>query len=286
MLIQEKKKVIDVGELGNASTGDILFDGGVKLNLNFASIYNAFGDQRLAVIDDGENQQTINATGYWQKVNQQDFRTPVALGTCWDVDSSSGAVSPIITQGKPGECVQFINSNGSWSVNNPLVITLSGGTFAGISGSLNVSSPFSKVTCWCVSNIGGVVTWNYSVTSMFGDQQLPINSTHFVTSTQSKIRIAHSTEYTSIKLLLTGGNANNSKMRQSEVNILIDQSGKKIFYTEYAVLRVGSNDEEDEIINISFEIDTNGYVNAVVSTSITGIKLAIKSIATQRIGAA
>lgn len=286
MIIQETKKVIDVGEIGNASTGDILFDGGNKINNNFDSVYNAFGDQRLAASDQGADQQLIHATGYWQKVSQIDFKTPIALGTQWDVDTSTGGASPIITQGKPGECVQFINSNGSWSVNNPLVISLSNGSFIGVQGSLTITSPFTKVTCWCVSNIGGVISWNYAVEAMYGDTALPINGTYSVTSVQAKIRIAHASEFNGIKLLLSGSNANNSKMRQSEVNILIDNPNKKIYYTEFGVIRVGATDEEDEIINISFEIDANGFVNAVVTTQVVGFKLAIKSIVTQKIGAA
>ena len=53
MYIQTPKQLIDVGEIGNASTGDILFDGGVKINNDINAIYNAFGDQRKMATANG-----------------------------------------------------------------------------------------------------------------------------------------------------------------------------------------------------------------------------------------
>ena len=292
MIEQEVKQYIDVGEIGNASTGDILYDGGVKINHNFDSVYNAFGDQRLGSVGHGEGNQTIHATGYYQKANQYDFRTPIALGTMWDVDTTTGAASPTIVSGKPGECVVFVNSNGSFSVNSPLSVAVAAGSFAGIQGPLNITTPYSRVECWCVKKENGVSVWNYSVSSMFGDKQAAINGTFPVAGAESKIRIAHVDEYNTIKLLVTAMNPNSSKMRQSEINLLventagIDHSKKKVHATEFAVFRVGNTSEEDEIVKIGFEIDTNGFVNALVSSSVSGIKLAIKSIATQRVGSA
>ena len=68
MYVDEGKKVIDVGEVGNASTGDILYAGGVKINQNYDAIYNAFGDQRLFAAGSGEGSQKIHATSYYQKI--------------------------------------------------------------------------------------------------------------------------------------------------------------------------------------------------------------------------
>lgn len=36
--------MIDIGEIGNVFIGDILFDGGNKINSDFNVIYNVFGD--------------------------------------------------------------------------------------------------------------------------------------------------------------------------------------------------------------------------------------------------
>lgn len=292
MINQEVKQYIDVGEIGNASTGDILYDGGVKINHNFDSVYNAFGDQRLGSVGHGEGHQTIHATGYYQKVTQHDFRTPIGLGTMWDVDTTTGAASPMIVEGKPGECVVFVNTNGSFSVNSPLSIGVASGSFVGVQGALNITVPFARVECWCIKKENGVAVWDYSVSSLFGDKQTPINKTVAVTGAETKVRIAHVDEYNTIKLMLTAMNTNSSKMRQSEINLLIentpgiDHTKKKVHATEFAVFRVGNVNEDDEIVKIGFDIDANGFVNAVVSSSVAGIKLAIKSIATQRVGAA
>lgn len=286
MILQEKKQVIDTGEIGNASTGDILFDGGNKINDNFRSIYNAFGDQRLGSIADGENTQTIHATGYYQKANQYDFRTPIPTGTMYDVDASSGAVSPILSVGKAGECVVFINTNGSISVNTPLVISVSSGSFANVQGSLTITSPNSKVTCWCTSFENGVATWDYSVESLFGDKQFAVDDTISLSGVTQKIKIAHMTEFNGIKLFTMAMNSTGTKMRQSEINLMVDTIARNVHSTEFAVIRNGALDEEDEIINISFEIDANNNVNALVSSSNIGMKLLIKSISTQKLGAA
>lgn len=292
MIDQEVKQYIDVGEIGNASTGDILYDGGVKINSNFDSVYNAFGDQRLGATGHGEDTQTIHATGYYQKVDQYDFQTPIPLGTMWDVDTTTGAASPSIVAGVPGECVVFVNSSGSFSVNSPLVIAVAAGSFVGVQGALTITAPFSRVECWCIKSENGVSIWNYSISSMFGDKQTAINGTYPVAGAESSIPIAHVDEYNSIKLLMTAMNPNSSKMRQSEINLLVentplvDYTNKKIHVTEFAVFRVGNTTEEDEIFEINFVVDSNGFINAVVSSTVAGLKLSIKSIATQRIGAA
>jgi hypothetical protein len=166
------------------------------------------------------------------------------------------------------------------------------GSFVGVQGALNITVPFARVECWCIKKENGIAVWDYSVSSLFGDKQTPINKTVAVTGAETKVRIAHVDEYNTIKLMLTAMNTNSSKMRQSEINLLIentpgiDHTKKKVHATEFAVFRVGNVNEDDEIVKIGFDIDANGFVNAVVSSSVAGIKLAIKSIATQRVGAA
>lgn len=284
-MVQETKKIIDVGEIGNASTGDILYDGGIKVNKNFNSIYNAFGDQRLGNVNDGEESQLIHATGYYQKANQYDFRTPISLGTMWDVDTSIGAASPIITKGKPGECVVFINSNGSFSVNTPLMITVSAGSFVGVQNSLVVTAPYSKVVCWCVKNENSVSVWNYSITPLFEQKHVLLEGT-YLTETNPKLKICHMNEFESIKFLLTSANQTKTIIKQSEVSLLIDSLNKNVYSTEYAVIRKGNKNEGDNIVNITFEIDSNNFVNMKLSSSVAGLKTAIKTIETLKIGAA
>lgn len=284
-MAQDTKKVIDIGEIGNASTGDILYDGGIKVNKNFSSIYNAFGDQRLGNVNEGEESQLIHSTGYYQKANQYDFKTPIPLGSMWDIDTSTGAASPIITEGKPGECVVFVNTNGSLSVNTPLVITVSNGSFVGIQNSLIITSPYSKVTCWCVKNENSVSVWNYSITPLFEQKFNTVEGTYLV-SNDIKLKICNISEFDSVKFLFTSSNQTKSIMKQSEINLLIDSLNKNVYSVEYAVIRKGNLNENDNIVNISFEVDSSNSVNMILSSSIAGLKTAIKTLDTQKIGAA
>lgn len=287
MYTQEPKMEIDVGGIGNASTGDILYDGGNKINSNTDALYNAFGDQRFYDAGTAVGNQTIHATGYYQKVDQYDFNTPIAMGTMWDVDTTLGGANPILSPGKAGEAVYFINSNGSCSVNAPIEINPAGGSFVGIQGGLVVTQPFAKIECWCIKSEAGVATWNYSISSMFGSRETPIEVTKATPSNGTTvIPISHMTEYNSIKLLVTASSADGTKLRQSEVNLLIDQRTKTVLDTEFAVLRVGNSNEEDELITIKYDIGVDGKVNMSVTTTYQNMRVSVKSIAAQRIGAA
>lgn len=62
--MQELKTLIDTGIKGNSSTGDILYDGGEKLNINMDSLWNVFGDYRLYdETTHGQGRQTLHAIG-------------------------------------------------------------------------------------------------------------------------------------------------------------------------------------------------------------------------------
>ncbi|WWS25377.1 hypothetical protein vBKpnAMK6_00436 [Klebsiella phage vB_Kpn_AM_K6] len=100
MYTDKGKKIIDVGEIGNASTGDILYDGGVKINDNFDAIYNAFADQRLFAAGGGALNQKIHATSYYQKIKFGDANSAgtVPMGSCIDADCSEGAVQVALEQ--------------------------------------------------------------------------------------------------------------------------------------------------------------------------------------------
>ena len=285
MFIQQPKEEIDVGELGNGATGDILYDGGEKLNSNFNAVYNSFGDQRYYDTGTDVGNQTIHATGYYQKVSQRDFRTPLALGTQWDVDTSTGAASAILSTGKAGECIKFINSNGSISINKALIIQPNGGSFVGIQGALTITQPFSKVECWCISN-NGTPIWDYSISPLFSNNEVPIDNTFALSKTNLNIPIAHASEYSAIKLLLTGMTVDGKVMRHSEVNLLIDTKTNTVHSTEYAVIKVGESQESDEIVDIKYDIGTDGIVNLIASTQVSTFRLAVKSIAVQKIGSA
>lgn len=286
MYKQDPKTEIDVGDIGNASTGDILYDGGIKLNSNFMAVYNSFGDQRYYDAGTQVGNQTIYATGYYQKVDQYAFNTPLAMGTMWDVDTTLGGANPILAAGKPGEAIYFINSNGSCSVNNPIEISVTGGSFVGVSGSLVITNPFSKVECWCISNEGGVAVWNYSISSLFGSSEVPVEISTSIPTGGLTLPIAHSSEYVSLKLLITASSIDGSVLRQSENNILVDKRLKNILSTEFGVLRVGNTNEGDEIIDIKYTIGIDGTINMGITTTHQNMRISVKSIAVQRVGSA
>lgn len=278
------KKIVDTGEIGNASTGDILYDGGVKINQNFSAIFNAFGNQTLFETGDGENLQTIHATGYYQKGKTSDFISAIPNGSQFDIDTSSGGISVRLSKGIRGEMVRFINSNGSISVSNPLNI-IANDSFKGISGSLKITAPYSIVSCICISDTNGVSVWDYSIQSMFGDSTTTVRKTVELNNTGTNIRICHKSEFNAVKLLMTARATNSSKMKSSEVNLLIDSLNNRVFNTEFASMIVGGVNDEDEIYDCDFSI-IDDYVCAVVKSSTAGMKLAIKTTHTQKIGVA
>lgn len=286
MYTQDPKTEIDVGNIGNASTGDILYDGGLKLNSNFMAVYNSFGDQRFYDAGTEVGNQTIHATGYYQKVDQYDFNTPLAMGTMWDVDTTLGGANPILAPGKPGEAIYFVNSNGSCSVNSPIEISVSGGSFVGVSGSLVITNPFAKIECWCISNDNGVAIWNYSISSMFGSYEVPIEKTVAIPVGGVTIPLAHSSEYTSLKLFITATSVDGMTLRQSENNLLIDFRNKNVLNSEFAVMRVGNTSEDDEIIDIKYNIGIDGVVTMGVTSTHNNMRISVKSIAAQRVESA
>lgn len=287
MFTQLPKTEIDVGTMGNASSGDILYDGGEKINQNSTSIFNAFGDQRIYDSGLATQSQTIHATGYYQKVSSYDFRTPLAMGTMWDVDVSTGAANPTLAQGRAGESIEFINSNGTCSVSRPIVIQPTGGTFVGIQGGLTITQPFCKVVCWCIRNENGASVWDYSLETLFASTEVPIDVTQAISVVDgAKIDIAHISEYRSIKLLITAMSLDGTKVRQSESNILVTTVPKAVYSTEYAVLRVGNSNEDDEIVDIKYDISLADTVQMTVTSKYPNMRIAVKSIATQRVGTA
>ncbi|ARW57584.1 baseplate wedge tail fiber connector [Kosakonia phage Kc304] len=286
MLVQNTKTVIDTGEIGNASTGDIIFDGGNKINSNFNSIYNAFGDQRLFSTNEGEERQTIHATGYYQKVTEQSqFGAEVPMGSLVDVDSNSGPMLARLPRGKMGEGMVFINSNGSFNQTNPLIIQPTGSFVnVGGDGTLRVTDPYTRVLVWCISDTDGIYRWDHSIENLFGHKVTPIDKTYSLNSTVQEIRIAFRDEFNTVKLLLTAASTDDSKVKVSETMISADWKNKKVYSTEYAVIRRGNVSEEDEIYDIEFKYDSEDYLIAAVKSDTSNLRFAIKAIATQKFG--
>lgn len=296
MYVDLGKKIVDIGEIGNASTGDILYDGGKKINDNFDAIYNAFADQRLFAAGSGANNQKIHATSYYQKVTWRDLSNPVPSGACLDVDTSAGAANVRLPKGKRGEGVYIINTNGTLATGLELKISTSGegsvDTFKTGGRDLFIITPFCRVELWCIEvKANGSAVWDYSVSSLFGNRYMPIEATYSITSSPKVIRIAGRDEYSSIKLMLsfvaTPGGSTPVKRHSSEVLLMIDptEGSGKVYDTEYAVLRNGEATENEKMFEIAYTIDTTSKaVIATVSTKYGNARLAIKTTATQTIG--
>lgn len=283
-MAQVPKKRIDTGTVGNPSTGDILYDGGNKINDNFDSIYDAFADQRLKEIDHGAGRMVIHATGYYQKHPRQSYAgSAVEIGSLHDIDTTQGALIAILPKAKVGEGVVFINSNGSFSATTPLNIrTQAGDSISGYSGDAVITQPFSKVTVWCTAVEGNRVTWRLGIESMFTDTITPLDRTVNVTGVATNVAIAAKTEYVSIKLLTTASNTTGSKMRSSETLLMIDARAGKVYATEYAVLQK----TEDELYTVRYFIGSGDKVYAEYKATGENIRLAVKATDTIKIGVA
>lgn len=288
MYSQIPKQLIDTGEIGNASTGDILYDGGNKINDNMNALYNAFADQRLMDVANGtgQNGQVIHPSGYYQKGEPTDYLTPIKLGSLHDIDTTTGGLSLILEKGKLGESVEFINSNGSISVNNPLTIQALD-SIAGVAGNLVVTSPYCHVVLRCISVEGGNAVWNYSIDSMFGQKQIPTDGTWSVGSTGAvTVDLFHKSEYNFAKLLVLCQSADGTKIKSAEINILINSVGNSVVSTEFSDMLVGNTSEADTIADITFSIRTSNMVSLTATSAITGLRVSVKVIATQKIGVA
>lgn len=286
MINQTPKLLVDIGEIGNASTGDILYEGGRKLNVDLDSLYNTFGDQRLYSVNNGENTQVLHATGYYQKAtNIIEWNSTVALGSMRDVNTAEGVITARIAKGKAGEGVIFINSNGSLSTSMPLEVELQGtdSFLTAATNKMKFTQPYTKITLWCIDDANGVGTWDYKIESMFGNQSVLLDKTYNMSSVVRDIPIAYRADYKTIKLMLTAISTDETKYKASEMLLYIDLKDRKVYSTEYAVIRRGQANDDDEIYAIDFRIDNQGIIQAAISSP-TAMKLAIKVISAQTIG--
>lgn len=287
---QTPKEIVNVGEIGNASTGDILYDGGVKINKNFSDVFNAFGDQRLFAAAEGENTQIIHATGYYQKLSYADYSgSEIALGTCHDISTNGQKLNVTIAKGNVGESIYFINADGSISGDTSLTITTSANDgFASGGNKIEIVSPYTRVEVWCISkDTSGNSVWDYSITSMFGQQHVPLERTFTINQSGTDIVIAGLREFNSIKLLMSYvATPPGKNIRQtSETLLMIDSSMSQVYSTEYAVIRMGGEKGDDEFFyNATYSVNSAGKVVLNVKSNYANARLAVKSIGTQTVG--
>lgn len=283
-MAQTPKQRISTGIIGNASSGDILYDGGNKINDNFDAIYDAFADQRFKDIDHGVGRMVIHATGYYQKHTRQSYaESAVEIGSLHDIDTSQGAMIVILPKAKVGEGVVFINSNGSFSTTTPLNIRAQAGdSIAGYANDATITQPFSKVTVWCTAIEGNRLTWRVGIESMFTDTTTPLDKTVNVTGVATNVAIAAKTEYNTIKLITTASNTSGTKLRSSETLLMIDAKAGKVYATEYGVLETA----EEELYTVRYFIGSGDKVYAEYKAVGENIRLAVKATDTVKIGVA
>lgn len=282
--MQEFKTRIDTGTKGNPSTGDILYEGGEKLNTNTDSIYNVFGDFRLN--DSGSHgvgRQKLHATGYYQKhtrVYYMDTPNGVEMGSLHDVDTSDGKLDIKLPAAKLGEGIIVINSNGSLSPDTPVVLnTYNQDVVKGHGGALSIDVPRSKTTLWCTKVDQGVGVWEYRIEPMFGNDYHPIDTTVSIGTTPIDISIGNKNLYNSIKFMIYASNLDQSKFKSSEVTITLDHKNNKVYKTEYAVLK----NTDTEMYELDFITDrSTNLLRLNVKSEEGQVLFTIKSINTIR----
>ncbi|QPI17856.1 baseplate wedge tail fiber connector [Pectobacterium phage POP12] len=286
MAFQTPKKLIDVGSVGNPSTGDPLYDGGVKLNEITTNVYNAFGDTRLLPVNEGVGQMLIHATGYYQKLTRTYYASnPIELGSLHDIDTSTGPITVVLPSGKVGEGFYFINSNGSISIDRPLVFRpQSGDSITGVQDQLYITSPYTKVEMWCTAKDGAISTWNYSVTSMFGSKTMPVDTTRLVLkSAKTMIPLFGHSEFSTTKFLVQSEDILGLVLKTAEILVGIDKINKVPFFTEYGVLK----NTDDDMYTLNFVVGAGDIVYAEVQSKLQDrIKFTIKSTDTIKSGVA
>lgn len=282
-MARNTKTRIDIGRPGDASTGDVLYRGGEKLNSNFDELFNVFGDERLFATDNGVGRQTLYGTGYYQFRDVNNFTCDP--GGMYNVSVKSAQMNAILPgKAKLGDKVVIINSDGSVLPSRTLrVQPATGDSIIASPGGLSVTVPYTTVTLYCVATDGTRSSWNYSLDSMFGNRHLPIERTVALTTAATPIKIAHKNDFDVIKLMTVARLENETKMRSSEISVVIHRGGAdKVYFTEYSVIKT---DPSDELVKLDFKIDNNELVCIAQGLS-TNTRFAIKSIATQTIGTA
>jgi hypothetical protein len=274
---QVPKEKIDVGIQGDANTGDIIYDGGVKLNSNMDALYNSFGDARLYDLNDGDGLQLLHATGYYQKFPRLYYsKGGIESGSRHDLNTTTGSFGVTLPTPKLGEMVEFINSNGSFAINPITIQAQAGGDIEG-EQLVIINHGFVKLTFVCTDDTPNSAKWQYKIEPMFGDFSVPINTTFDIdNATAFPIALCKKEMYEGIKLMVSAYEViHGTKERTvSEILLLIDADDNTVLSDEYSVIF-----KNEKIFTIDFIVN-NGIVQANVVTTKPHIKFSIKTIET------
>lgn len=275
---QVTKQRIDTGEAGNASTGDSLYDGGVKINSNFYEIYNAFGDWRLSDNEDeGAGLQKIHATGYYQKYPITYYTSgPIELGTKHDIDTTDNPLTITLPNGKQGEMVEFRDSKGTWGTNSVFITPQAGEGINGDSQTVELKNPNSVVLFTCTDDTVGSVNWTYKIVPLGGDYSVPVNQTIEVTNvTDQTFPLFDADMYNGVKLMVYASDLNGNNKSISEVLMMVDADG--IITDEYSIINKGQTP-----YTVTWFISGDSVL-ATVSTTLTRITFTVKVIETIKV---
>lgn len=272
-MLQEPKELIDIGEIGNTSTGDILFDGGEKLNKVINALYNTYGDYRLTSLDNGIGRAILHATGYYQKHPRSYYTQPIDIGSMHDINVLDGTLSIRLPKAVQGEGVVIANFNGSISDKLKLIIVPNiSDDISDAGSSLTITKPFTKITLFCTKTVGSRAVWSFKTESLFGDSVQAVQGTYDIT-TEKFIEVANKDEFKSIKFMLTG--TNDTEFKTSEVMIHIDLLNSAVYHTEYAVVKSDGID----LYSVQFSIDNDILYAKITTTSRATVTLkSIESI--------
>lgn len=273
-----KKERVDIGIPNNPSTGDVLADGGIKINNNFDDIYNKFGDNRLFEIDHGVDRQTIHATGYWQKHQPTFYTKVVEIGSQHDIDTTTGSVTVRLPKLKVGESISIINSNNSVS-NDKHIRVQCENTDSFMDGELAkiFRIPGSKINLWGVSDDRGMGKWDYELTPLYNKTINPVYEDIFVKTTGTTIDIANISDFKVIKFLIYFHDDIQRLSKSSEVILHVNSSTRKVYHTEYGVV----SNREEEMFDLLFEVNADDLIRLTVKTRIgNNARFIIKSIDT------
>lgn len=246
------KERIDTGIKNNPSTGDVLNDGGVKINSVIDDVYNKFGDTRLNAVGHGIGKQVIHATGYYQKYPTLYYTRVLEHGSMHDLDTTLSAITARLPKAKIGECIEIINSNGSVNDSKHIRIQCSS-TDSFIDGAMEryFRSPNLRIILWGVSDENGVGKWDYKVEDMYSKDLTPVDTTLMVQTTGTTIDIANLEDYNVIKFLIYFNDGNKGLSKSSEVMLHINPQKREVLHSEYAVV----SNVQTEMFELNFFLE-------------------------------
>lgn len=288
-MIQDPKTRLDTGQPDEPDSGDTIHDGGNKLNVVVDNVYNAFADYREYLSQNGRlgvGTMFLHATGYYQKMTNQYYASNIVdIGSMHDIDTISGPVRIRLpgnpTNRKRGEAIKIINSSGSVSVSNPIIIETTGSDRIDEQSSLTITEPFTEVILWVTNDSAATGTWMFETKAMFGQNAAPsMKTTNITGPSEVTIPLFDINSYDSAKLMFLAVDTTlNSKHREMSETLLLIKNGD-IFSTEYGRIK----DDKFTIYSVRYSIVGGQAVMIVKGVNTTSFKITIKTVETMKEG--